>query len=100
MKKIYINIYNNNWKINNYYKDAFIDISKKYDLDIFLFSKEFKEEYILEKETLEKNRIFLFNYISEDDLIQNIKKISKENEIVYIDTFTERLIPIANIIKK
>jgi hypothetical protein len=69
-------------------------------LDIFLFSQEFKKENILEKETLGKNRIFLFNYNTEYDLFEMIKKYNKEFEIVYLDTFTEKLIPLANTIKK
>lgn len=100
MKKIYINIHPKNWRIHNYYRDAFWWISKKYDLDIFLFSQEFKEENILEKDSLEKNRTFLFTYDSEENLFEIISKMSKEFEIVYLDTFTEKLIPLANSLKK
>lgn len=99
MKKIFIDIFQDNWKLLDYYIDSFTDIINKYDLNVYIFSKKYEKEYIKKIKYLQIKRIFLNFYKSLEDLKNKIKILNKENEITYINTFDEKLINITNKLK-
>jgi pantothenate kinase-related protein Tda10 len=100
MGKIYINIFEKNSKIYDYYIKSYKDIVEKYNVKVFFFSKDYKKEYFMNKDKFEELNIFLFKYSSEEDIINKIENLNKKYEIIYINTFSEYLISLSNKITK
>jgi DNA-binding transcriptional regulator GbsR (MarR family) len=100
MEKIYINIFGENSKIHDYYIKSYKDIIEKYNVKVFFFSKGYRKEYFINKDKFEKSYIFLFKYSIEEDIMNKIENLKKKYEIIYINTFSEFLIPLSNKIKK
>jgi hypothetical protein len=100
MEKIYIDIFEKNSKIHDYYIKSYKNIVEKYNVKVFFFSKDYKKEYFMNKDKFEELNIFLFKYSSEEDIINKIENLNKKYEIIYINTFFEHLIFLSNKIKK
>ena len=100
MQKIFININTPNTKLHNYYTESYLDLIKNYNIKVFLFSTQYKKEDLENKEEFEKQNIFLHEYITENELLDEIKKLDENYIIQYVNTFSEDLILLANNIKK
>jgi len=80
--------------------DAMEEISEKYSIKNVIFYKWDKIEYIDLISKLEKLWIFLYNYSNRDDLKEKVLDLSKEYEILYVNTPLELLINSTNTLKK
>ncbi len=97
--KIFINI---SAKINNFdenYKIAFLDIKERYNVEIFNYYIKWN---ISDKEIQKLNNswINMKKYINDDDLLEKIKILKKDNTEYFISTSVENCIIITNEIRK
>lgn len=97
MTKILINI--SRWyKMHAYYDFAYTDLYKNYSIQTFVFFDKELSKNIVHSD--DKNEAYkYFYYESKDDLLNQIKQISKE-DIYYINTFDEILVLLLNEVKK
>lgn len=96
MKKILINI-SRGFKIHDYYDLAYNDLYKNHNIITYLFFDRNLLKNIESIEDKESYKIFYYN--SKIDLINQLKKINKE-DIYYINTFDEILVLFLNEVKK
>lgn len=100
MQKIFININFKNSKIHKYFIDSYKEIIKKYNVKVLVYWKDFLQEDFNMINTLKENWIELIKYKNKNKLISEIINLSKNNNIVYINTFFESLLPLVQEIKK
>ncbi|MDD3144735.1 MAG: ATP-grasp domain-containing protein [Candidatus Gracilibacteria bacterium] len=97
MTKILINI-SRGYKMHAYYDFAYTDLYKNYSIQTFVFFDKELSKNIVHSD--DKNEAYkYFYYESKDDLLNQIKQISKE-DIYYINTFDEILVLLLNEVKK
>lgn len=83
-------------KLPQYYQDAYQDLYDNHNIKAIIFFDESKIEWDLQKDT---EAWTIKTYTSTKDLTKQILHIPKE-EVYYINTFDEKLIPITEQIKK
>lgn len=96
MKNIFINICEENLWLHTpkTYLKSYKDLYNKYGIHTYIYyiwSEQSEEEY---------DFIMAIACQDESDLEKKIQDVSKESEIIYINTFTEWLIELTNTLKK
>ena len=101
MQQVFINITGKSGTLNSYYQWSFRDIIQKYQLIVIHFYKIDPEvSQFSNTDELESNGIIVAWYTDFKDLHKQIFDVYTRYKILYINTFSEVLIPRVNLIKK
>ncbi len=104
MNKLLINILSFSWEtdlyINPEYINSFSDLYNREKIYTYIFYQGLKHNNQEKIKELSEKWIFIFNYIDELDLKNQIKKLSLDNNILYINTFNDSWIPLVENLRE
>ena len=103
MQKIIVHIMNKKWFKTDTFEleiKLFSEIYKSDNIENILFYKWLKIEDKDFEERLEKDGIFIQNYINRDDIINTVSELNSEYNILYIHTTIETTMNITNDLKE
>jgi len=83
------------WKLHDYYIESYLELVKKYDVKVYIFIDNYEENNIAKY----KNILF-YKYNNFEDLENQILEISKKNNILFLNTFSESFVLFINQLRK